>query len=162
MIPRTGERPKTIFLKGQGYHEEGKAKAGSAILPGHLLEVDSTSTDLPRSPEIVDVFSTSGGADAVRVAKEDFLRGRTIHDVYAAGDIVPYHHCVSGDVVMLRVADNFSADPGALLKAHTDGTVIAHGGSGTALFELMEVVDFSGTGTGQEDVTELMVRAVRI
>lgn len=159
MIPRTGERPKTIFLKGQGYHGEGKAKAASAILPGHLLKVDSTSEDLPQLPEIVDVNSTSGSPAALRVAKEDYLQGRTIHDVYDAGDIVPFHHCVSGDVVMLRVADNFSGSPGDLLKAHTDGTVVAHGGTGTALFQLMEVVDFSGTGTGQEDVTELFVRA---
>jgi hypothetical protein len=60
-----------------------------------------------------------------------------------------------GDVVLLRVADNFDQLPGVQLESSGNGEVEAVS-SGIALAELEEVVDFTGT-----DETDRLVR-VRI
>lgn len=141
MIPRSDERPKTIAVRCNGRHGEGNAQA--AISPGHLIVVDDESTDLPRTPPLVKVNPTAGAAVPVRIAKEQPLNGKMTTDNYAAGDVVPYVHCLPGDRVMCRVADEFVATPGAILKGHSDGTFVAHGGTGTALVEVYDNVDLS-------------------
>lgn len=144
MIPRAEERAKTIILKaGDAFHEEGRCGA-TAISPGMLIEIDAAnSSDVPRTPEVVQPHSTAGETTPVRIAVEDRLRAKLWTDDYAEDDIVPYKVLRKGDVFMGRVADEFVGTEGAPLKSNGDGTFVAQGGTGTIIAECEEDIDYS-------------------
>jgi hypothetical protein len=123
MIPRTDERPKTIFLKTRYQkHEEGIAKEGEDIMPGMLIQIDASSTDQPRTNPVVIKHATAGGRARLLICKEDFLQGKGIGDVIADGDVVPYLEAEAGETFLARVADDFDATPGTYLQSAGDGT----------------------------------------
>lgn len=143
MIVRPDERPKTIIIQSRVmYRSEGRAKADADIMPGMLVEVD-TQEDIPRIPPVVKKHATSGGPARRLIALEAFKQGLGLGDVIPDGDIVEMHECQPGDIVLVRVADDFTAVPGTKLKSGGAGTLIAHGGTGTALFEVADDVDYN-------------------
>lgn len=166
MIPRADERGKTILLKTlMQQHDEGRA-AEDGILPGMLIEITSDSEDIPRTPPLVQKCTASGTAVRKLICKEDFLQGKGIGDEIDEGDIVPYHECQPGDVVLVRVADDYEAIPGVLLKSAGDGTFEDHGGSGVALFQIENAIDWGDVDVSELDETDpraqSLVRAVAL
>ena len=160
MVPREDERPKTIVLKcdPNSQHEEGRAKAGEAIYPGMLIMVDyAESDDMPRTPEIVKKHNAQGTAVAPRIVKEDRLRGDKIYtDAYDDDDVIPYHHCQSGDVVMVRVAAGSEINEDTLLTSAGNGLLEPAGAGDVALFIAGEKIYLSG-----DDATDPpLIRAV--
>lgn len=105
--------PKTVILKGSGIDKE--AAAVGAILPGDLLEFNSTG-----------VRRHSVAADGARkaFAKEADYLGLGIDDAYAIGDRVLYGVFHSGEEVYARVAAGATAiTKGAPLESAGDGTL---------------------------------------
>lgn len=178
MIPRDVERPGTIALQWDGKYQEGRA-GGDGILPGHLLEIttvtldgDSVEKNIAQLPPYVKKNSVAATPN-VMVALEPRLEGDSFDgtvrvekeytevtgtdssaDGFYAGDIVPYLVPKKGDVCLCRVAEDAHLTFGALLKAHTDGTLIAQGGSGTAIAFVAEDFDFGAVGN--DDVPLLL------
>jgi len=157
MNPRTTERPNTIALQWDGKFEEGRAQG--EIYPGMALEVTTDEAHPQQFPIGVKANSIAGSALPVRIAIEDRLGniantilGKTIETAYAADDLVPYVIPNSGDILQVRVAQNSNFAMGAPLKLHTDGTFIAHGGTGTLVAMVAEAFNWS-TGKDSKGVT---------
>lgn len=159
MVPRTGERPKTIVLVGDlnKYHREGRASE-AGIYPGMLIELDSDADDMPHSPPGVSKHTSAGADCPVRIVKEDYLQGKTINDAIDyglvdgenQGGIVMYHHAQPGDVVLARVASGTNWAVGTQLGSAGNGLFAA---SGTKrLLEVAEAYD------GSADTTYSLVR----
>lgn len=151
MVPRTGERPKTIVLVGDlgKYHREGRATQ-TGIYPGMMVEPTSTNTDVPHTPPTIQKHSTAGGDDIVRIVKEDYLQGKTINDAYSNGGVVLFHEAQRGDVVFARVASGTHWTVGTKLGSAGSGLFAA---SGTKrVLQVME--DYDGTA----DTTHSLIR----
>jgi hypothetical protein len=161
MVPRTDDRPSTIRLQWQdSKYEEGRAAPDTTIYPGMALEPTADEENVAQFPPGVQPNSSAGVDAVLRIAVECLLggvgnvkEGRTVADPYLGGitangeafldgEIVPYIVPKKGDYFMARVATDASFAVGDLLKLHTDGTFIAHGGSGKAVAEAMETHDF--------------------
>jgi len=156
MTPRDDERPKMIFVnprQGQK-HDEGSAKENEDIMPGMLIEIDSTSVDQPRTNPIVKKHSTAGGRCRVLICKEQFLAGLGIGNVIPDGDVVPFLEALPGDTFMARVADDFDATPGAKLQSNGDGTFVAQSGGGIALVEVEDNIQWSDIDVSDLDTTD--------
>ena len=180
MVPRSDERPNCIGLQVDGKYMEGRCST-VAFLPGTLLEITTNvidnatqETDLNQLPPFVKKNSVSG-TPIVMVALEDRLgntptsiQGRTIDTAYVplsgldadavdwyGGDVVGMVQPAPGDVLMCRVGTNSAFVVGALLKAHTDGTLIAQGGSGTGIAIAAETRNFNGV---EQDVATPLLR----
>lgn len=93
--------PKKIHLVGDGRYEE--AIAAGAIMPGHLVKLDSDGK--------VAVHGSAAGVAERMFAVEDALQGNSIDDAYAADDRVALVIARPGDVIY------------AWLDAGADGTV---------------------------------------
>lgn len=139
------ERPKQIVLRAASlgeFHEEGVADE-AGIYPGMLVALSNEVTDDWRENEVVK--HASAGEDViVRVAKEDALQGRTIDDVYVAGERVFWHECRTGDMFLARVAEGSNISKGDKLGSAGNGLFAV---SGTKrLAEAIETRDMSDTG----------------
>lgn len=109
-------KPETIKLIAPTLRR-CEAKATAAIKPGHILQLDTTATQ-------VKVNATAKIRPRLAVALEDELGGKTITDAYANGDRVYYGIFKSGDVAQLRLAANAAAITLAdQLEVAADGTV---------------------------------------
>lgn len=140
----------TIILKGNGIQKEAKAAAGSAIMPGHLLERASATE--------VQEHSTLGGNAQRFFAKENEVIGREITVAYAAGDNVIFEACYPGmEVNALLPAAAAAVTVGAPLESNGDGTLKLHtppsDAAGTTIKHesvvafALEAVDNSAGGT---------------
>ena len=142
MIPREDERSKTIFLKPRfQMHEEGQAKDSEDIKPGMLIEIDGSSTDLPRSLPIVKKSTANGTKCRLLICKEAFLQGLGIGDVIPDGDVVPFAEAMPGEVFLVRVPADYAAVPGAKLSSVGDGT-FDDAGSDVPLVEVEDTIDW--------------------
>jgi hypothetical protein len=148
MIPRDDERPRTIGLKWDGFHEEARATTAT-IKPGHLIELIDTP-DVPRLPPDCRLRS-SGAAAVLRIAIEDRLgnsagnlAGRDINTAYANDDIVFYVTPKKGDVFQMRVVAGSAWTVGTKMAASTNGTIIAIG-AGVGVAEIEETKDLDAT-----------------
>ena len=158
MIPRSDQRPHVIDLNCEGQRVEGTAKDSEAIKPGMLLDLDVSSDDMPRTPEVVKKHASQGVLCMLRVALADRLRNFTLDDTYADGDNVPFVICKPGDVFLARVADDFDSTGaiGTLLCSGGNGLFEAVGGGDIALAQVEEEVDYAGDDPA---ATRLYVRA---
>lgn len=151
MIPRTGERPKTIVLVGDlgKYHKEGFATE-SGVYPGMLVAPKSDSTDVPHIPPNFIKHDSAGADVPVRIVKEDYTQGKTVNDAYSSGDLLLTHLAQKGDVVLARVASGTNWAVGTLLGSAGNGLFAA---SGTKrLLQVMEAYD------GTADTTYSLIR----
>ena len=110
-----------IHSKGPVRHEE--AAAGEAgIYPGMLLKLNSSGQ--------VILHTTEGGAlgDETLIAEEDALQGRTVSQVYTAGDTVSYLvpgigaeiNMLIEDAQDIAIADKIMSAGNGKLKETTD------------------------------------------
>ena len=155
MIPRTGERPKTIVLVADlgKYHREGWADT-TGIYPGMAVEPMSSSEDVPTIPPRLRKQSTAGQDAPIWIVKEDYTQGKTINDAYADVDLLLCHECQKGDTVLARVASGTNWSLGTLLGFAGNGLFAA---SGTKrVLRVMEAYD------GSEDTTYSLIRCQAI
>lgn len=130
----------TILLKGEigDRYEEGRAAGG--ITPGHLIKVQTGGT--------LVVHATAGGFGEKAFAIEDALRGKTIDDAYASGDLVRYVIPDHGDWVYALIPAGAAAIvEGDALISNGDGTLKKTTGTPSQIIAYaMEAVDNSGGG----------------
>lgn len=152
MTPRDPQRPNVIDVNCPGAERgEGLCKHGvTTMLPGMLIDIDSTSANRPQSLPVVKLHGTEGADCVFRIAKNDLMRGQGLDDAFTPTptdeeieddtesefNFVPWVVPKPDEGVMVRVADEFSAANGTLLKSAGDGTFIAHGGTGKALCQV--------------------------
>lgn len=86
---------RTILLKGDGQRFEALAAAGT-IKPGHLLQLESDGD--------VAIHAVAADNAPAYFALENDLKGDTIDDAYASGDIVQYIHAARGAEIYAWVA----------------------------------------------------------
>lgn len=130
-------RAHTIKLIGDGRYEEGIA--AGAITPGHLIAPDSTGKYV--------VHGTAGAKTGALFACEDSFQGHTIDDAYAATDLVQIYVAEAGDVVQAWLQDGQNVTPASYLTSNGDGTLKVAGGADIKMFQPLESLDLSGTGT---------------
>lgn len=129
------ELPKVIVLKSlSSRYDEGRA--AEAITPGHLVVLNSAAKLVKHA--------TAGGKTGLQVAREDRLQGKTISDVYAVNDLVPYQLLVSGDEAYCWLAAGQTIAVGAKLESAGDGTFRALA-AGSAVAEAVEAVTTVGS-----------------
>lgn len=129
----------TIVLQGDlaTYHDERRVKSGVTTLrPGHLIEIDAG--------DVVKPHATAGAAAELLVAKEDGYQGKTIDDLYAAGDPCFFHRCQKGDKVQLILKDGEVATTASFFTSNGDGRVKVASGSDARLFKSAEALSPSG------------------
>lgn len=113
-MPSTTDE-KRILIKGSPLISELAAKASEAILPGHLLEIDSTNTAAKHG--------TEAGFHNRMVALENQLDGSGITDAYADAETVTIANCKPGDVVQMIIKDGETIAIGDFLESAGDGTL---------------------------------------
>ena len=163
MIPRADERPRTIGLKWNGMHEEGRAVA-TGILPGYLIELTDAEDDVPRLPARCIAHNNQGVQVPFRIALEDRLgnkagqiQGKNIDTPYEEDDIVFYVVGLPGDVFQVRVAPQSTWTIGTQLCSAGDGTFEALAGGDIALCEVEENIDFSDVAGSDEPLVRVRV-----
>lgn len=107
--------PKTILVRGEPSSRE--AIAAGAILPGHLIAMNSAGK--------VVVHPTAGGVAPARYfAREEEFTDGGLDTAYASDDTVTYWACSPGDQVYALVAAAAPAIAiGDLLESAGDGTL---------------------------------------
>lgn len=133
---------ETIVLQASNPAEcHGEALANAALSPGHLLEMMSTGK--VRKAAAADL------AYPLLVAKENYFTGGLKTTAYAENDNVPFHRCLPGDRITLRVAAGAGAiTKGARLAAAADGTVVLSNAATDYMVAIAdEAVDNSGGGS---------------
>ena len=121
--------------KGSTIHNEAKAAAGSAIVPGDLIEVTATGE--------VQEHSTAQGTGQNAYALTNLPNASTIDDAYAVGTLVRYGVAHSGQKINARVAIGAAAIAiGDALESAGDGTLQAFK-TGAILGYANEAVDNS-------------------
>lgn len=146
------QAPQVIELlageAGAFLHAEALAAAGSAIVPGMLVEITSTGT--------VQEHSTAAANAQKAFALPNLPNGGTIDDVYPVGDLVRYGVARSGQEAYALVAAAATAVPqGAALESAGDGTLrVQTAAAATSQAQrdsvvayALEAVDNSGGGT---------------
>jgi len=126
-------RPTRIQLKGEGFHEEGRAAA--IITPGMLVALNSAGNLIPHG--------TAGGHAEKTFALEDALQGRGISDNYAVGELVAVGVQKSGDVVFAFLAAGEHCTPNEFLTSNGDGTLKVAGGTDVRIGVPLEEMDLS-------------------
>lgn len=106
--------PRRIELKGPGRYEESRATA--IIKPGHLIAIDGDGACAPHT--------VAGGRCEKAFAIEDALRGRTIDDAYAVGDLIPYIMPQPGDWVNVLIKAGQNVSKGDHLVSNGDGCLV--------------------------------------
>lgn len=133
--------------KGAFIHNERLAAAGSAIVPGMLVEETGGE---------VQEHSTAAGNAQKLFALANLANGNTIDDAYAVGDTVRYGAAHSGqEAYALLAAAATAVTDGAALESAGDGTLrIQTANAATSNAErdgvvayAMEAVDNSGGGS---------------
>ncbi len=135
---------KTIPIIGPSIQRE--FKAGGAITPGHLVEVDSTAGD-------VVVHSTAGGTAVTMFALEDEAQGKTIDQVYADNNEVRCGVFTAGQEVFALLYNGENASVGSFLESQGDGTLrvvdtdasVGAVGIQSVVGQALEAVDMSGS-----------------
>lgn len=135
-------------MAGQGIHDERKSAAGSAIKPGHLIEITSA--------DVVQEHSTAAGNAAKLIALTNPANGNSVDTAYLVGETVRFGAYSSGQEVSLRLAAAATAVPiGGVLESDGDGTVriqtaaaaTANTARNSVVAYALEAVDNSGGAT---------------
>jgi allophanate hydrolase subunit 2 len=136
-----GANNVVILLGEPIYNEDYAQKTGEAIVPGMLVEFNSSGT--------VQKHATAGGDCSPDFAMERDEMGNDIDDAYADGDTVKVGSCHSGMRVHALIASGQNIAKADYLESAGNGTlrVLA---SGTRLARALEAVNNSaGPGTAR-------------
>jgi hypothetical protein len=128
------DTPKCILLRGNPICKE--AKSSGALTPGHLVTLNSSG--------LLVVHPTEGGVASPSFVREAAYIGKTIDDVFASGDTVPYMVCRTGDEVFAILEDGHNVAIGALLESKGDGTLGLIGTAGTPVAKALQAVTTVG------------------
>lgn len=112
---------RTIIANAPNIVKEEAICSGSTIKPGMRI--------IRNSSDVVVIESTQGGLNAVAIATEDELRGKTVDDTYSSGDLVPFCFPRSGDVINVVLTANENVAIGDKLIVTTTGKYIKTTGS---------------------------------
>lgn len=115
-------RPSTVRLKPSQAVHHNEARAEGAITPGHLIKHNGNNKV---------VVHDAAGVNCERLfATEDahMLRGKTIDDAYASGDLVSYIPADAGDEIYAWLNTGQNVAVGAILASAGNGTLQAVGG----------------------------------
>ena len=115
--------------------------AGSTIIPGQLLLLDTDGTVKAHDDDVPAAFTPL-------VAIEDALQGREIDDVFVAGDPVRCWIPGRGDVAYLILEDGAHVAIGDFLESNGAGYVQKFT-SGKVVGQALEHMDLSGS-SGEE------------
>lgn len=134
MIPPV-ETPKTIVLKGDFEHyEEGRAAA--EVLPGHLIDFNSSGTLIPHAGDGVPGEAT--------FAIEPALDGGTIDTPYAIGDLVRYVAAEKGEEIYAWIDAGENVNKSHFLCSAGNGALrVSVAGTDHPLCRVVEAVDNS-------------------
>lgn len=132
------DTPKTILLRGSNTPHSERVCAEADILPGHLLDVDSSGRFRPHA-------SAAGKASPV-IAREASYVGRDIDTNYEQYETVPAWHGRPGDWFYMILEDGHNVSIGAVLESAGDGTLQPVTGN-FGLFRALEAVNTSGGAT---------------
>jgi hypothetical protein len=154
-MPKT--TPDTILLKGKQFTIHEEANAGAAIMPGHLVDRNS-------SGEYV-VHAVAAGNAAPSFALENELFGNGIEVAYAQNDQCIVAHCPRGAWVYALVAAAASAIViGDYLESAGDGTLrkltaaaaTSQASRASVVARAVQAVDNSGGGTAARIKVEVL------
>lgn len=122
---------------GTSVHNEALSAAGSAIVPGDVIEEVAAGT--------VQEHSTAAGNAQKLVALTAVTVGGDVDRVYAVGETVRYGAFHAGQEVWLRVAAGATAIPlGGVLESAADGTVrIQSAGAATSNAQRVSVFAYA-------------------
>jgi hypothetical protein len=139
----TTTRNKILLKVGPGAHYE-EALASVAAYPGMLLKKDSAGKFLPHATAGATGLNPSDRC----FANFDGLRGKTIVDQYAIGDLVFGVYVQPGDRVnALLVNGGTAVVIGSPLTSNGDGTLKLATGTDIVVAKANEAVDNSGGST---------------
>ena len=129
----------TIVLQGDlaTYHDERRVKTGvTTVRPGMLAEIDVG--------DVLKPHATAGGAGEILVVKEDSYQGKTVDDLYAAGDPCFFHRAQKGDKLQMILLDGEVATLATLLTSDGAGRLKVATGADVVLFKPAEALSPSG------------------
>ena len=109
---------KSIKIKNFSDVNEEYTATAVAIIPGTLIEIDSSSN--------VKAHATAGGNVLPMFAFEDELQGRGIDDTYAASDKIQCWIPGRGDIVQAILADDEDVTTGDFLESNGAGLLQVH------------------------------------
>lgn len=108
--------PRTIILRGVEETISKEGKAGGAITPGHLVDLNSSNAWV--------VHAVAAGASQKAFAIENDMVGKGIDDAYASGDWAQVRICSPGiEVYALVAAAATAIAAGDYVESAGDGTV---------------------------------------
>jgi hypothetical protein len=107
------DTPKCILLKGNPICKE--AKSSGALTPGMLVAINAAG--------LLIAHGTAGGVAIPSFVREAAYIGKSIDDVFASGDTVPFMVCRTGDEVNAILEDGNNVSIGAYLESAGDGTL---------------------------------------
>lgn len=115
---------KASYSEGGTEGEEGIASG--AISPGMNVVMTNAASSIGRdtyAAGATPVGGTSAGAATpyIKVAKEDYLQGKTIDDAWATGNQFLFHQCKPNDVILVLVASGQTIVKGNLGAAIASG-----------------------------------------
>lgn len=130
----------TILLKTHTHWQYHEGRCGAtAVKPGFLIELNSTDLLIPAA--------TAGKLKERAVAIEDSLRGKSVNDAYATGDLIRYLFMAPGTECYLILKAGQNAAEGADLTSNGDGTVkVANGTTDLNIAICKEALDLTAGG----------------
>jgi hypothetical protein len=110
------QSPQVIELTTDcSLHSEALTAAGSAVLPGHLVELTAAGE--------LQEHSTADGAQGKLFALTNLATAGTIADAYGVGETARYGAFKSGQEVYAVLAASQTATPATALVSNGDGTL---------------------------------------
>lgn len=126
--------------------------AASAITPGMLLEVETTTGK-------VKPHSSAGGYANPIFAVRDTQQGKGIDDAYATGDLVSYHQMRAGSRVLAIAADSQVLVEGDYVESAGDGKVRKYS-AGVRVGFATHALNTTATSSEDEPETRLIIEIV--
>lgn len=102
-------------VKGEPIDSEALTASGSAILPGHLVEITAAGE--------VQEHSTANGNQQLLFANTNLPVAGTIDDAYPVGDTARYSAFSAGQEVNAILTTSQTATPATALASAGDGTL---------------------------------------
>jgi hypothetical protein len=128
---------RTIRLRSLDNYTYEENRASATLKPGMCGQLGSDG-------RIAPIATTAGKIAPQRIVLEDLMRGMTVDDSYASGDLVPNWIPAPGDRANLLVKAAENITYGDKIITSTDGTYIKTTGTPAATYwEARETLDLT-------------------